>query len=67
MHHASCTLTATRLGTLLFMTPLPSPVLLEALHWRYATKMFDPVKKIPAETWAALEQSLVLTPSSFGL
>ncbi len=49
------------------MTPLPSPVLLEALHWRYATKMFDPVKKIPAETWAALEQSLVLTPSSFGL
>lgn len=41
--------------------------LLDALKWRYATKVFDPSKKIPSETWAALEQSLVLTPSSFGL
>jgi nitroreductase len=41
--------------------------LLSALHWRYATKKFDPTRTIPAETWAALEQSLVLTPSSFGL
>lgn len=44
----------------------PSDVL-AALQRRYATKMFDPARKIPAETWAALEQSLVLTPSSFGL
>lgn len=40
---------------------------LEALQWRYATKSFDPSRKIPAETWAAIEQSLVLTPSSFGM
>lgn len=41
--------------------------ILSALNWRYACKVFDPAKKIPEETWAALEQSLVLTPSSFGL
>jgi nitroreductase len=41
--------------------------LLAALNWRYATKVFDPAKKIPAETWTALEESLVLTPSSYGL
>lgn len=41
--------------------------LLTALNWRYATKVFDATKKIPAETWAALEQSLVLTPTSYGL
>jgi nitroreductase len=41
--------------------------LLTALNWRYATKVFDASKKIPAETWAQLEQSLVLTPSSYGL
>ncbi len=37
------------------------------LHWRYATKQFDPTQQIPAETWQVLEQSLVLSPSSFGL
>jgi len=41
--------------------------LLTALNWRYATKVFDATKKIPAETWTALEESLVLTPSSYGL
>ncbi|MCP9926682.1 NAD(P)H-dependent oxidoreductase [Cyanobium sp. CH-040] len=41
--------------------------LLPALHWRYATKAFDAGRRIPAETWAALEQSLVLSPSSYGL
>lgn len=41
--------------------------LLAALRWRYATKQFDASKKIPAATWDALEESLVLTPSSFGL
>jgi nitroreductase len=41
--------------------------LLSALNWRYATKAFDTEKKIPTEKWEALEQSLVLTPSSFGL
>lgn len=41
--------------------------LLEQLHWRYATKQFDPSQKIPDAVWQALEQSLVLSPSSFGL
>jgi nitroreductase len=41
--------------------------LLTALEWRYATKVFDPHQKIPDDTWADLEKSLILTPSSFGL
>lgn len=41
--------------------------LLASLRWRYATKKFDSVRKIPADTWEAIEESLVLTPSSFGL
>ena len=40
---------------------------LQALHWRYATKVFDAAKKIPADVWIALEKSLVLTPTSYGL
>ncbi|MCE0483950.1 MAG: NAD(P)H-dependent oxidoreductase [Methylacidiphilales bacterium] len=41
--------------------------LLAALHWRYATKAFDPAKTIPADTWKTLEEALILSPSSFGL
>jgi len=41
--------------------------LLEALHWRYATKQFDPNRAIPAPIWDALEDALVLSPSSYGL
>lgn len=44
-----------------------SDLVLQQLHWRYATKKFDPTKKIPQDVWNVLEQSLVLTPSSFGL
>lgn len=49
------------------MQPASCQTLIEQLKWRYATKKFDPARKIPPETWAALEQALVLTPSSFGL
>lgn len=49
------------------MPPLPAPALLDALRWRYATKAFDPARTIPDELWDALEETLVLTPSSFGL
>jgi len=49
------------------MNPIPSATLLQALHWRYATKKFDPAKKIPTATWQTLEQALVLSPSSVGL
>jgi nitroreductase len=41
--------------------------LLEALKWRYAVKSFDPSKKIAPETWAQLEEALVLSASSYGL
>jgi len=41
--------------------------LLRQLKWRYATKQFDPAQKIPAKVWAALEETLVLAPSSFGV
>lgn len=40
---------------------------LDALRWRYATKQFDASKKIPDATWSAIEESLALTPSCFGL
>jgi nitroreductase len=38
-----------------------------AMEWRYATKRFDPNKKISAEVWNALERALILTPTSYGL
>lgn len=62
----SCAFGASRVGAP-FMTPISSEALLESLRWRYATKQFDPTRVIPEETWMALEASLVLTPSSFGL
>jgi nitroreductase len=40
--------------------------LLASLEWRYATKAFD-TRKLPEATWAALEESLRLAPSSYGL
>jgi len=45
---------------------LTTAQLLASLEWRYATKAFD-TRKLPEATWAALEESLRLTPSSFGL
>ena len=47
--------------------PLSSEQVLEQLHWRYATKKFDSNQKISEANWKTLEQSLVLSPSSFGL
>jgi nitroreductase len=46
---------------------LTDDALLAGLRWRYATKKFDPARKIPTPTWATLEEALRLTPSSFGL
>ena len=40
---------------------------IEQLKWRYATKVFDKTKKIDSELWSKVEESLLLTPSSFGL
>jgi nitroreductase len=41
--------------------------ILEGLNWRYATKVYDKTRKIPAEEWEILEEALRLAPSSFGL
>lgn len=40
--------------------------LLAQLNWRYATKAFDASKKIAVRDWSALEQALILTPTSYG-
>lgn len=47
--------------------PLDPANLLDSLGWRYATKVFDPARTIPAAIWTALEESMVLSPSSYGL
>ena len=44
-----------------------SKTLAEALEWRYATKVFDPTKKIPAKTLDQILEAGRLAPSSFGL
>lgn len=49
------------------MSTIPGESLLQQMKWRYATKKFDATKKIPAADWAVLEESLVLTASSYGL
>jgi nitroreductase len=49
------------------MNHITTTDLLEHLNWRYATKQFDSSKTISTEVWTALEDSLVLTPSSYGL
>jgi nitroreductase len=48
-------------------TPVSTKTVTEALHWRYATKKFDAARRIPEATWAALEEALVLSPSTFGI
>ena len=41
--------------------------LLEKLSWRYATKKFDPSKKLSAEQLDNLLSAVQLSPSSYGL
>lgn len=38
-----------------------------SLDWRYAVKKFDPSRKISDEDWKTLTQSLLKSPSSYGL
>ena len=49
------------------MNIINSKQLLGQLNWRYATKQFDPNRKISGQDWATIEQALLLTPSSGGL
>jgi len=41
--------------------------LLDALNWRYATKLFDPERKLSDANWEALQKALALSASSYGL
>lgn len=49
------------------MHTISPDALLAQLNWRYAVKKFDATKKIPAAQWQAIEQAMVLAPSSYGL
>jgi nitroreductase len=49
------------------MSAINATQLLEQLNWRYATKQFDPERKISAPDWAVIEEALLLSPSSGGL
>jgi nitroreductase len=49
------------------MRPVSNESLVRQLNWRYATKRFNPARKIQPPDWRTLEQALVLSPSSFGL
>jgi hypothetical protein len=39
--------------------PVSNETLLQQLEWRYATKAFDPARKICDTDWSALEAALV--------
>ncbi|MFA6603512.1 MAG: NAD(P)H-dependent oxidoreductase [Patescibacteria group bacterium] len=41
--------------------------IIEALNWRYATKIYDPKKKLSTEKFEILLEALRLSPSSYGL
>ena len=41
--------------------------IIEDLNWRYATKKYDKTKKISAEDFNTIKESLRLSPSSYGL
>jgi nitroreductase len=47
--------------------PITTGTLLTQLQWRYATKAFDPARKISTTDWSALEQTLILSPASYGM
>jgi nitroreductase len=49
------------------MPPVSPDAILTQLRWRYATKKFDPTRKIAPEVWAKLEEAMMLAPSSYGL
>jgi nitroreductase / dihydropteridine reductase len=40
---------------------------LSNLNWRYATKKFDPTRKVESATLEKILESVRLTPTSFGL
>ncbi len=41
--------------------------LIDIQNWRYATKLFKQGQTIPTDTWNAIQESLIMSPSSYGL
>jgi nitroreductase len=41
--------------------------IIEDLNWRYATKKYDPSKKLSEEQVVTIKESLRLTPTAYGL
>lgn len=56
-----------RTGNRSDMKTTSESTVIDLLNWRYATKEFDAQRKIDEETISAIEESLVLAPSSYGL
>lgn len=46
---------------------ISNEAIIQQLNWRYATKKYDPTRKISEKDWDTLEHSLILAPSSYGL
>ena len=49
------------------MSALSNDQLINVFNWRYATKAFDANRTLPEDTWSTLQESMRLSPSSFGL
>lgn len=49
------------------MAVMSGDSVVEQLKWRYATKVFDPAKRISDSDWRRLEEALILAPSSYGM
>jgi nitroreductase len=46
---------------------ISTQVILEALNWRYATKVFDTTKKLTSDQLEFVKESMRLAPSSYGI
>ena len=46
---------------------IENEALIEGLNWRYATKQYDPNRKVSDADWATIEEAISLAPSSFGI
>ena len=49
------------------MSAISEDLIINQLQWRYATKLFDPSKKVSESDWNFLKQVIQLAPSSYGL
>jgi nitroreductase len=49
------------------MPQVNAQTVLDQQHFRYAVKKFDDSLEITQDVWSVIEQSLVLSPSSYGL